>query len=68
MTAPTQVFSSRLAAPPPRAFAHIAHSAFVARYLQAELPSAVLNIGCQLQGHDQAGQPLTLTVTAAQAP
>lgn len=66
--APTQVLRSPLAAPPARAFDRIAHSAFIADYLQAALPPVVLATGCQLHGHDRAGRPLTLTVTAAQAP
>lgn len=68
MTAPTAVRRSRLAAPPARAWPHVAHGRFLADYLGAQVPALALDSGALLHGHDRDGQPLTLQVDALAPP
>jgi len=67
-TVPTQALCARLPAPPEAVWARVGHSGFIAGYLGAQLPAAVLQAGAQLAGSDRDGQPLLLTVTEALPP
>jgi DinB family protein len=66
--APSAVFSSRLAAPPATVWARLNRSEFIADYLDAELPVALLNPGPPLRGRDSRGRAISLTVTESDAP
>jgi hypothetical protein len=68
MKAPTALRSSRLAAVPAAAWPHIAHSRFLAHYLGAQLPDAVLDAPATLHGRDRDGAVLTVEVSAAEPP
>jgi hypothetical protein len=68
MKAPTALRSSRLAAVPAAAWPHIAHSRFLAEYLGAQLPEAVLDGPATLRGLDRDGAALTVEVRAAEPP
>ena len=60
--------SSRLAAAPAAAWPHIAHSRFLADYLGAQLPEAVLDRDATLHGRDRDGAALIVQVSAADPP
>lgn len=66
--APTALRSSRLAAPPAAAWPHIAHSRFLADYLGAQLPEAVLDGSAALHGRDREGAALVVEVSASMPP
>jgi hypothetical protein len=66
--APTALRSSRLAAPPAAAWPHIAHSRFLAHYLGAQLPEAVLDGQATLHGRDRDGAALVVEVSASMPP
>lgn len=67
-TGPAQVLSTRFAASPELLWARLVHSSFVADYLGAALPPVLLQAGCRIDGVDQQGQALRLTVVEALAP
>ena len=64
----TQVFTSRLAAPPEAVWAHVQHSPFIAGYLGLHMPAQCWSPGQRVTGLDRAGQALVLTVLEVQPP
>jgi hypothetical protein len=65
---PAQLLSARFELPPEALWPQLQRSGFIAEYLGACLPPALLRPGQVLEGSDALGRPLQLSVSDAQPP